>query len=171
MADRPPPTVFAYALASALIAGITGYFLGQGASIGLFGNAKPSPHKSASGKEKATSASDSSDFEEIDEDEDTAQELGEFKGNKEECKLVLVVRTDLGMTKGTSLFPYHYPETAGILFWGVFFCVQFRCTDDYVRNQARLQLSARTRHLRATSLSSLPTLPRPCLLAGSDMDR
>jgi hypothetical protein len=27
-------------------------------------------------------------------------ELAEFPGNHEECKLVLVVRTDLGMTKG-----------------------------------------------------------------------
>jgi len=34
-------------------------------------------------------------------DEDEAQgELSEFPGINEECKLVLVVRTDLGMTKG-----------------------------------------------------------------------
>jgi flagellar biosynthesis/type III secretory pathway M-ring protein FliF/YscJ len=42
-----------------------------------------------------------------DEDEDSDQqneELQDFTGNNEECKLVLVVRTDLGMTKGTSYY-------------------------------------------------------------------
>ena len=46
------------------------------------------------------------------EDEDGEVELGQkqgdlntFEGNKEECKLVLVVRTDLGMGKGTSTQP------------------------------------------------------------------
>lgn len=37
--------------------------------------------------------------------EDEAQgELSDFSGMNEECKLVLVVRTDLGMTKGTQDF-------------------------------------------------------------------
>ena len=34
--------------------------------------------------------------------------LNQFEGNKEECKLVLVVRTDLGMGKGIS--PPFYPK-------------------------------------------------------------
>ena len=44
---------------------------------------------------------DSENEEEESEDEDKEQgELKAFEGNKEECKLVLVVRTDLGMGKG-----------------------------------------------------------------------
>ena len=43
------------------------------------------------------------------EDEELGQEqegeLKAFEGNREECKLVLVVRTDLGMGKGTIAFP------------------------------------------------------------------
>lgn len=35
------------------------------------------------------------------QDKPVADESKEFENNKEECKLVLVVRTDLGMTKGT----------------------------------------------------------------------
>lgn len=35
-----------------------------------------------------------------DGDGDEQGELQDFKGSDEECKLVLVVRTDLGMTKG-----------------------------------------------------------------------
>jgi peptidyl-tRNA hydrolase len=35
-----------------------------------------------------------------DEESDEQGELQDFKGSNEECKLVLVVRTDLGMTKG-----------------------------------------------------------------------
>lgn len=48
------------------------------------------------GKNTAQTATDS-DWEEEDQGE-----FAEFSGIDEECKLVLVVRTDLGMTKGTS---------------------------------------------------------------------
>lgn len=44
-----------------------------------------------------------SNAEEEDEDSESGseqEELSTFEGNKEECKLVLAVRTDLGMTKG-----------------------------------------------------------------------
>jgi peptidyl-tRNA hydrolase, PTH2 family len=85
-----PPTTASIALACALIAGATGYFLGQARSIGLF-SGSISPTRKEKG-ELAAEADDSSD------DED--QTLGDFEGNNEECKLVLVVRTDLGMTKG-----------------------------------------------------------------------
>jgi PTH2 family peptidyl-tRNA hydrolase len=86
-----PPTTASIALACALIAGVTGYFLGQGRSIGLFGGSVTSSRQN---KAKAESETDDSS------DEDETQDLGEFAGNNEECKLVLVVRTDLGMTKG-----------------------------------------------------------------------
>ena len=42
---------------------------------------------------------ESSEDEDEDEDEQHG-ELSSFPGNNEECKLVLVVRTDLGMGKG-----------------------------------------------------------------------
>ena len=54
---------------------------------------------------------DEDEEEEEDEEEDEEEEeeeqgaLKAFEGNKEECKLVLVVRTDLGMGKGKSLAP------------------------------------------------------------------
>ena len=34
------------------------------------------------------------------EDEEVQEDLSDFQGSHEDCKLVLVVRTDLGMTKG-----------------------------------------------------------------------
>lgn len=83
MADRPPPSTANVAIASALVAGVTGYLLGQAKSLGLFGGSPISKGKA-----------DDSDS----EDEDT--ELNQFDDRKEECKMVLVVRTDLGMTKG-----------------------------------------------------------------------
>ena len=71
-----------------------GYFLGQASSIGLFSSpGTRGPHDAES---------DISDADADDEDDDV-QDLGELKafaGNREECKLVLVVRTDLGMGKG-----------------------------------------------------------------------
>ena len=73
-----------------------GYYLGQARSIGVFGPA-PSTHP-------RSSEDDESDISDADEDdgEDTldAGELKTFSNSTEECKLVFVVRTDLGMTKG-----------------------------------------------------------------------
>ena len=51
--------------------------------------------------------------EEEDCEEDEAElvepgKLTSFEGNKEECKLVLVVRTDLGMSKGMSTLTTKY---------------------------------------------------------------
>lgn len=93
--QHPPPTAASIAIACALIAGVTGYFLGQGKSLGLFGGSPIStpPQK----KSKRTEDSDEWS------DEDGASELNEFPGHSEECKMVLVVRTDLGMTKGTEI--------------------------------------------------------------------
>ena len=55
------------------------------------------------GKEEDEDDDDDDDSEEEDEKEQ-GSELSTFPENKEECKLVLVVRTDLGMGKGISFF-------------------------------------------------------------------
>lgn len=99
MADHPAPSTANIAIACALVGVMTGYFIGQAKSLGLFGGSPLSepPRR----KQKATDASDESSDEEEDEE---ASELKEFPGQNEECKLVLVVRTDLGMTKGINYY-------------------------------------------------------------------
>lgn len=96
--DRPPPSAASYAIAAAIISFTTGYFVGKARSIGLFGR---SPVDNI-----ATVADGADDDDDSGSDsEESAQDLGEletFGGSTEECKLVLVVRTDLGMTKGRS---------------------------------------------------------------------
>ncbi|KAL5001969.1 peptidyl-tRNA hydrolase PTH2-domain-containing protein [Aspergillus recurvatus] len=102
--DRVSPSTATYVVATAIIAGITGYFIGQGASLGLFSmkekegwpnsyNVKP--HRGSSDEED-----DSEEEGESDEEEGDGAELANFENNTEEVKLVLAVRTDLGMTKG-----------------------------------------------------------------------
>ncbi|KAL6710655.1 hypothetical protein ACN47E_007712 [Coniothyrium glycines] len=93
MQDSTQPSTANIAVACAIIAGVTGYMLGQAKSLGLFGGSPvshPAPHK---GKTEE----DSDDEDSSDEDDSTP---AEFPDRKEECKMVLVVRTDLGMTKG-----------------------------------------------------------------------
>ncbi|KAJ5720621.1 peptidyl-tRNA hydrolase 2 [Penicillium malachiteum] len=100
--DRLPPTTTAYVIATAILAGVTGYFIGQGSSLHLFKEKQGWPngydvkvHRDSSDEEfeEESEAEDS-------EDEGNGEELADFKENAEEVKLVLVVRTDLGMTKG-----------------------------------------------------------------------
>ncbi|KAF2808720.1 PTH2-domain-containing protein [Mytilinidion resinicola] len=98
--ERPPPTTASIAIACAIIGGVTGYFLGQGASIGLFGGS--SSQKPSHSKEKLDEDEDE-DESLSDEDEVTSAQknfMAKDAHIREECKLVLVVRTDLGMTKG-----------------------------------------------------------------------
>ncbi|KAF2748926.1 PTH2-domain-containing protein [Sporormia fimetaria CBS 119925] len=90
-----PPTTASIAIACAIVAGLTGYFIGQAKSLGLFGG---SPISTPPARHGSKDAADSDD--ESDDESESAGELGEFPDHKEECKLVLVVRTDLGMTKG-----------------------------------------------------------------------
>lgn len=87
--DRPPPSAAAIAVASAIIAGLFGYFIGQFSTLGTVTNKGPVP----------VPADSSSD-----EDDEFSEKyaLNAGSGSNEECKLVLVVRTDLGMTKGTT---------------------------------------------------------------------
>ncbi|KAL4780749.1 peptidyl-tRNA hydrolase PTH2-domain-containing protein [Aspergillus varians] len=103
--DRVAPSTTTYVVATAIIAGITGYFLGQGASLGLFSTKEKEGwpnsynvkvHRGSSDEEDNTEVED----EESDEEEGDGSELAKFEDNTEEVKLVLVVRTDLGMTKG-----------------------------------------------------------------------
>ena len=141
-ADRPLPSTTAIAIATAIIAGLGGYFIGQASSIGLFSSSSTKKDRSSSGgpkkswpnsydvtvhpdssdeelmtylrggkagakgrgKEVADSEDDESDSDGGDRKEAAETEtLSTFDDNREECKLVLCVRTDLGMGKGTSI--------------------------------------------------------------------
>jgi PTH2 family peptidyl-tRNA hydrolase len=96
MQDHAQPSTANIAIACALVAGVTGYLIGQAKSLGLFGGSPISTPPRREGKE-AEDSDESSDEDEV----VGASELSEFPGHNEECKMVLVVRTDLGMTKGT----------------------------------------------------------------------
>ncbi|KAI4161754.1 MAG: hypothetical protein LQ342_004586 [Letrouitia transgressa] len=118
--DRPPPTPTAYLLATALVAATLGYFIGQGSSL-FFPSSKHSHSETKSKKKTSWPNSydvpihpDSSDEELMaslqrskqapsepeSESEEENNDFSTFDGNNEECKLVLVVRSDLGMGKG-----------------------------------------------------------------------
>ncbi|KAF2622563.1 peptidyl-tRNA hydrolase [Macroventuria anomochaeta] len=94
MQEGTQPSTANIAVACAILAGVTGYFLGTAKSLGLFGGSPISEPPQRKGEKAQESEDESSD----DEDDDTAP--AEFPGHTEECKMVLVVRTDLGMTKG-----------------------------------------------------------------------
>jgi peptidyl-tRNA hydrolase, PTH2 family len=150
----PPPSILAIVLSTGILGLVTGYFLGQGASLGLFsssaaaGAANSSKPKSwpnsydvvvhpdtsdeelmehlrgkggvknpaAAATTTATASHDSdgesNNSEEEEEDNDEGEGVKEgvigaanvglkaFEDSTEEFKLVLVVRTDLGMQKG-----------------------------------------------------------------------
>ncbi|KAF2847118.1 mitochondrial peptidyl-tRNA hydrolase-like protein Pth2 [Plenodomus tracheiphilus IPT5] len=95
MQEAQQPSTANIAVACAIIAGVTGYMLGQAKSLGLFGGS-PISQAPAGKKEKADGSEEDA---ESSDDEDDSVPL-EFPDHKEECKMVLVVRTDLGMTKG-----------------------------------------------------------------------
>lgn len=100
--ERGPPSTAAVAIGTAIISGLFGYYLGQARSIGLFGTSSTTSPAARIGHETGTSDSSEAD-EETGDEEDSLQDLGELKsfaGSNEECKLVLVVRSDLGMGKG-----------------------------------------------------------------------
>jgi len=95
---QTPPSAAAIAVATAIISGLTGYYIGQARSIGVFGTSTPRDDDGISDADAASG--DEADADEEADDEDDVQDLQTFPGNDEECKLVLVVRTDLGMGKG-----------------------------------------------------------------------
>ncbi|KAL9128309.1 MAG: hypothetical protein Q9217_002987 [Psora testacea] len=125
--DGASPSTTSIALATAILAAAAGYFIGTASSLGLFGSSKKrrghkakkswpnsydvTIHPDSSdeelmeslGRGKEKEVKDSEDDNEDDNCEDDAGAKGEletFEGSAEECKLVLVVRTDLGMGKG-----------------------------------------------------------------------
>ncbi|KAH1458722.1 hypothetical protein KXX13_008557 [Aspergillus fumigatus] len=101
--ERVPPSTTAYVIATAILAGITGYFIGQGASLGLFSWAKEKegwPNSYNVKIPQHSSDEEGENYEGDSEEEGDGGELANFDASNEEVKLVLVVRTDLGMTKG-----------------------------------------------------------------------
>lgn len=120
MSDKQPPSVAAVAFASGLLGILVGYFIGQGSSIGVWNSPTGSKVKSKRAPPKKSwpnsydvdvHIGDSSDEEFIasiadneadanSEEEDSDQDIKSFTNINEEVKMVLVVRTDLGMTKG-----------------------------------------------------------------------
>lgn len=99
MQDRGPPSTLAVVIGTAIVAGLTGYYLGQARAIGVFGNPVTRP-SGPSDEESDISDADAAGSGDEDEDVQDLGELKTFPGSTEECKLVLVVRTDLGMGKG-----------------------------------------------------------------------
>lgn len=81
---------------------IVGFILGRvTAPISTAKHLQAGTAQKAEGKKKVEGA-----LQDEDGESDDQQEYGDFTSNEEECKLVLVVRTDLGMTRGTDA-----PET------------------------------------------------------------
>lgn len=89
---------------------------------------------------------ESKDEEEDSEEGEHEGALKAFEGNIEECKLVLVVRTDLGMGKGMlcSHAELVYPPIRKDLIKAL-----------YSSSQARVQLNARTLHWHAIDTCSV----------------
>ena len=121
MADKAAPSTTAIAVAVGLIALTFGYFLGQGSSLGLFGGSKKSNKvpKSWPNSYDVTIHADSSDDEaggneDEDPEEGDGQELKSFADTADEVKLVIAVRTDLGMGKGRFIHSAE-PEAAILL--------------------------------------------------------
>ncbi|KAL6247934.1 hypothetical protein RBB50_005282 [Rhinocladiella similis] len=109
MSEKAPPSLAAVAVSSLILGLLAGYFIGQGSSIGVFGGSstssgvKKSWPNSYDVKVHADSSDEQADDEDEDEDEEEegdGNELKDFRDSKEEVKLVLAVRTDLGMGKG-----------------------------------------------------------------------
>lgn len=103
MAEKAPPSLAAVAVSSLFLGLLAGYFLGQGSSIGIFGSSNPNEAKkswpnSYDVKVHADSSDEQADDEE--EEDGDGKELRDFRDSTEAVKLVLVVRTDLGMGKG-----------------------------------------------------------------------
>jgi hypothetical protein len=106
MQDNTQPSTANIAAACAILAGVTGYMLGQAKSLGLFGGSPiGTPLKR---KEKvAEESGEEEESSDVDEEEEDDSVPADFKDVNEECKMVLVVRTDLGMTKGMAHVPVH----------------------------------------------------------------
>ncbi|KAK1063233.1 hypothetical protein LTR12_017487 [Friedmanniomyces endolithicus] len=98
--DRGPPSTASIALATAIVTGLAGYYFAQARSIGLFRSVTTRPAAGAATEESDISEAESASHSDEDDDVQDLGELKSFADSAEECKLVLVVRTDLGMGKG-----------------------------------------------------------------------
>ena len=114
--DRGPPSATAIAIGTAIVSALAGYYVGQARSIGLFGGSSTAHPTARVGRQQLDSdeESDASDAESQGGDALVVGELKGFADSSEECKLVLVTRTDLGMGKGKSgrRFPFPFHSTA-----------------------------------------------------------
>ena len=128
---RTPPTPLTMLIGTAIIAGISGYMIGIASSLGLIPNpfAAKAPRERGVSNYNDEEESEEEDIDEsildhapnwangleadkkqglrattanTTEVKDEVVKTG-WEDSTEECKLVLVVRTDLGMTKGLSL--------------------------------------------------------------------
>jgi hypothetical protein len=149
MAEKAPPSLTAVAVSSLILGLLAGYFIGQGSSIGVFGGSggskqvKKSWPNSYDVKVHADSSDDQADDEEeADEEEEDGdgKELKDFKDSNEDVKLVLAVRTDLGMGKG---------EADLIAEWRLLANTPSRqnCSSMFSRNACLLQIPTQPRHL------------------------
>ncbi|RMZ85015.1 hypothetical protein DV738_g304, partial [Chaetothyriales sp. CBS 135597] len=89
--DKTPPSAIALSLSSLLLGLVTGYFLGSGSSIGLFASSRKTSSKYSSALTPKNQKSSWPNSYDVTPFPDSAAD---------EVKLVLVTRTDLGMTKG-----------------------------------------------------------------------
>lgn len=115
MADPQPPSTASIAIATAILSALFGYFAGQAKILGLFSSPSSTRgNKTTNNNDRSESSSSSSEDGDSDaanaekegqkdddnEEEEPDQEFDGFPNDADEHKLVLVVRTDLGMTKG-----------------------------------------------------------------------
>ncbi|KAF8420082.1 peptidyl-tRNA hydrolase PTH2-domain-containing protein [Tirmania nivea] len=90
----PTPTVLAAIVAASILSGALGYYLGLGSTLIL---SRDTPSSSSSPTKPGASSSP----EATDDEADTpTSDIKSFSDVSGECKLVLIVRTDLSMTKG-----------------------------------------------------------------------
>ena len=129
--DPGPPSVAAVAVGTAIISALFGYYIGQARSIGLFGGAASSHAKPTPGHQQQDDESDISDADSESGDVQDIGELQAFPDSSEECKLVLVVRNDLGMGKGECWIGVPFLLRISYLEFGVReaigYCYRTRC--------------------------------------------
>ena len=128
MADpTTQPSTLAIVTATAILAAAAGWIFGTGSSLGLFRDSGSSSkrkapreswpnsydvqiHPDSSDEELMKSLKEEEETEGESESADDIGELNSFEGSSEECKMMFVVRTDLGMTKGTCVILGAFPR-------------------------------------------------------------
>lgn len=88
-------------ICSILAAGLSGFYLGSSiASTTQLPRKHKRSRPQAASPDDHTLVSEDDEYEDDDDDEEEDAEPGSFAYTDEECKMVLVVRTDIKMTKG-----------------------------------------------------------------------